>query len=416
LSDIPPGFILSHGIEDDSGLLLLAADQPIMSDGLQRLNDRGIETVSIHEYDRNRLPGIGANANRRGVSASTATAPTHAPHAERLWDATEPLKGLVVRRPGKDIDPAREANIRRVTTETAARLSELAQMLSTAPDAVFGPLCELTQNLALLLLEDPDEMLGALLAVQNHRSLNDRIVHLTALSLAMSIEQDMPGNVSMEIAQAALMHDLSLLGSDSLFQDPTAILDDQQLKILFQHPLQSRELIKKLDVSQSVRLTITQVHEQLDGSGYPNHLVEARIHPFAKLINIADTFLRLIGAGPNRLPFSPHDALGVMLHAQSSKIFDPYMLRTLVNVVTLFPLGCDIELSDGNEGRVIRRPKSGYDKPTVRVKGSRPNQTHIVELETSEVTVVRPVASEGVPCYRITLAEMPMFTWHPSTV
>jgi len=84
-------------------------------------------------------------------------------------------------------------------------------------------------------------------------------------------------------------------------------------------------------------------------------------------------------------------------------------MRGFLNMKTLFPLGSMVELSSGVVARVIRRPKVGFADPVVEdLDGKR------IELETSELSVIRPFCNTEMKHLRLLPDLMAASKWHPS--
>ena len=164
-----------------------------------------------------------------------------------------------------------------------------------------------------------------------------------------------------------------------------------------------------LEVSKSVTITIAQVHEQFDGSGYPQGLRGHRIHLYARILNVADAYLRLTEPTALRGPVVPHDALGTMLYHASNGLFDPKVVRAFLNTQTLYPLGSQIELSSGQTASVVRRPRQGFWYPVlIDQDGNR------IELGESRLEVIRPVCDENKNQIRVSRDDLESETLHPS--
>jgi hypothetical protein len=127
-------------------------------------------------------------------------------------------------------------------------------------------------------------------------------------------------------------------------------------------------------------------------------------------LNVVDSYLQLTTGTPLRAAIVPHDALGLMLHQASRGLFDPKVVRAFLNIETLFPLGSLVELNSGQTAQVIRRPRTGFSAPVlVGIDGKR------IELETTNLEIVRPVRDEAIEQMRLTPEVMQASDWHPSS-
>ncbi len=406
LSEVPAGIVLQNSVIDDAGVLLLAANQVVTSEHIASLRQRGVLSVELHPRDFERL-----SQRHRGKSRSGSA--SKLPRGDDLWKSNDSLCSKMPNRFGEDVCPNRQQRITTVFRETASNLLKIGRLIVSDSLQALLPLRQVSRRFAELLVDDVDQVVGSLLVPTSDFDLPTRITQLAGLSMAMSIELKMPAAATMEIGLAAILHDLSLLQMSPQLRSPASTLSAVQWKEYSEHPTLSRQMIESLELPHAIRLTVAQVHEQLDGSGYPHGLVDSRIHPYAKVINVADAYLRIIGPGPGRPPVAAHDAIGVILHTQRRKLFDASIVRSLIQLVTLFPLGTEVELSDGRVAQVIRRPQRGYGEPIVRID-SPDAGSKIVPLETSNLKVLRPIVDRQLGQLRLSQDIMKSNVWHPS--
>jgi hypothetical protein len=110
-----------------------------------------------------------------------------------------------------------------------------------------------------------------------------------------------------------------------------------------------------------------QVHEKIDGTGYPRGRQRDKIHPSARILHVADVYLALISARPFRKALMPYAAIECLLRQARAKMVDADAVRGLLHVLSLFPIGSLVKLSDGSTARVLRRNGSNYSSPIVLI-------------------------------------------------
>lgn len=158
--------------------------------------------------------------------------------------------------------------------------------------------------------------------------------------------------------------DLRLIGIGALLHDigkvlvPTEILlkpgrlTDEEYGIMKQHARHGFDLLRNLhSISLLVAHCAFQHHERLDGSGYPRGLVDGDIHPFAKIIGVADVF----------------DAV------TSNRVYRDKLLPFQGMAIIEAGSGTVLLLSDGRRGVVSRQNADQPARPRVRIfeEGSR---------------------------------------------
>lgn len=153
-------------------------------------------------------------------------------------------------------------------------------------------------------------------------------------------------------------------------QDLQMPVPDEDRDAFQRYPLYTAELLASIDgISREVRLAATQVRENADGSGYPRGLKEEQIHPYARILHAVDVYLSLSTEIRGRQPYVPYDVMVYMLNQIKTGRISEKVMRALLNVVTLFPIGSHVRLTDGSEAKVIRRNDWHYTAPIVQRVG-----------------------------------------------
>lgn len=93
------------------------------------------------------------------------------------------------------------------------------------------------------------------------------------------------------LTYAAILHDFGKTKIDKNILYKPGFLTTKEKAIIREHPIISYNFVKEIPyLHNSVAYGILMHHERLDGSGYPLGVKGDKIHPFAKIIAIADIF------------------------------------------------------------------------------------------------------------------------------
>lgn len=115
-------------------------------------------------------------------------------------------------------------------------------------------------------------------------------------------------------------------------------------------------------LSNEVILGVVQHRERANSSGFPTGVQGSKIHPYAKIIGVADTFHSLAYTNEHANPFPVLD----MLAREMYEKFDPDVCQNLIYRVRDSLQFNKVLLSDGQEAEIIFFHKSGYSLPIVR--------------------------------------------------
>ena len=151
----------------------------------------------------------------------------------------------------------------------------------------------MARSIITLIAAKPD--LNAVLDSLNSVS-EDLIRHSLAVSaVSIMIAKAMNWNQSstnQKLALAALLHDIGMKElPPELVQKPRHLMSLQQVKAYESHVMRAAEILNSMPtVSSEVISVALEHHENAIGQGYPRHLRDIRMHPFSRIVALADAF------------------------------------------------------------------------------------------------------------------------------
>ncbi len=214
---------------------------------------------------------------------------------------------------------------------------------------------------------------------------------VTLYSIAIGKELGYSSDELRTIGIGAMLHDVGklVIPSDILFKEDR--LTDEEYEIMKQHARYGFEILRNLHtVSLLVAHCAFQHHERIDGSGYPRGLVDADIHPYAKIIAVADVFDAVTSKRVYREKMLPSQGIEI-IEAGSGIIFDKRVVEAFKRSIVHYPNGTIVLLSDGRRGVVAKQNLSNPKLPFIRIfeeNNTILNTTYLFNLiEHPEVTI-----------------------------
>ncbi len=166
---------------------------------------------------------------------------------------------------------------------------------------------------------------------------------------------------------AGMLSDIGLMRVGEELQSKEKSLSNVDYANIKVHPLVSLHMIKERDdIMMTTRMGILQHHENVDGSGYPNGKEGDKIHKFAKILHVADTYDALISKRPFRKCYTYPEAVEYLLGGCNVQ-FEKEIVLHFVKSIPVYPKGYPVSLSDGREGFVLRNRKGYPLRPVVRL-------------------------------------------------
>lgn len=183
-----------------------------------------------------------------------------------------------------------------------------------------------------------------------------------------------------DVTQIALAGCLSDCGmakvSHSLLNKNTSLTVEEYEEIK-KHPTYSYQMVRNSPLlKEAAKIAILHHHERMDGSGYPFGEKANRIHPFAKILSVADIFHAMTSERlykPKHSPFKVLEKVNEELFGE----FDIAALKALSSAIMTVSIGSRIRLSDGQTAEIIFVEEKNPARPLVRLTDS----TEILALE-----------------------------------
>ncbi|MFD2672421.1 HD-GYP domain-containing protein [Marinicrinis sediminis] len=192
-------------------------------------------------------------------------------------------------------------------------------------------------------------------------------LNVTCYTLLLARSQDYNQQQLAEIGLGAILHDIGKLKLPMDILQKPGSLTDEEYALVKEHTVIGFDMLRKMhDIPLLCSHCAFQHHERMDGTGYPRGIKGDEMHPYAKMIAIADVFDALTTNRSYRKAMLPHEAIEV-LYAGAGTLFDLDLVDAFKYVITLYPTGIPVKLNDGTEGIVVGQNKGMPSRPVVRV-------------------------------------------------
>ncbi|WP_237228964.1 HD-GYP domain-containing protein [Rubinisphaera sp. JC750] len=411
LDDIIVGRRLESPLFDVHGVLLLAAGSIVTREIKQAIRNRGDRNVCLSKQDAKRL-----TLQQNSVSSLQHTTALGGELSERI-DAIMDSGLLSVKNKGpavkndvvflgrKGYDPEQRS---RLLDQHEKNNEALGAMIS---DALNGQPIDgsVVSTMAAEYLRemttDTDSVLESAVSQFEDDNISGRSLEVSLLAMAIGIEMDLDEDNIKHLAMAGLVNDWGMLRVPSEIRSTGRPLTEIEMLEVKKHPIYSLELLQQVSsLPRVVSVVSYQVHERFNGTGYPRGRCGHSIHPFSRILQVADTFVSLTTSRPYRPPFMRYAAMECLIRQAKERAVDPEVVRALLKIQTLFPIGSFVALSDGSVARVLRRNRDLYTQPIIeRIQDADGNPVdstadeNIIDLSNSEgLTIEQALPTPGI--------------------
>ena len=212
-----------------------------------------------------------------------------------------------------------------------------------------------------------DKLIQAVLQRNAEEYLISNAVNVAILSVKIAGSLGYEPAKLQEVALAGLLHDLGMFVLPDSLVYKTGALTETELQEMREHPQHGARLFQEFEGAYPrVGRVILQEHERQDGSGYPNRLTGDRIDEMALVIGLADVFDALMSPRPYRHGMSPHQAIRALL-VNGKAIFPHHLLKSLIDQLSIYPLGTTVRLNTGEIGVVFQLNRQYPLRPILQV-------------------------------------------------
>ena len=159
---------------------------------------------------------------------------------------------------------------------------------------------------------------------------HQREVALLAKSIAreMSVDDDFINCVFL----AAQIHDIGKIMIPPEILTVPGKLNNTQQTVIRMHPQTGYSILKHLDFPWDIARVISQHHERLDGTGYPQGLPGDQIMLESKILAVADVVQAMVSKRSYHVAVSVEKAIEE-LETNRGKLYDSDVVNTYVSLV-----------------------------------------------------------------------------------
>jgi putative two-component system response regulator len=163
---------------------------------------------------------------------------------------------------------------------------------------------------------------------QGHISRVSNIAALLGRKMGLS-KQDIEA-----LRYGGVLHDIGKIGVSKRILNKKGPLDEEEWEIMRSHPVIGYKICKPLKATLGPALDIIRHHhEKLDGSGYPDGLVDKDIPIVARIMSVADFYDALTSDRPYRKAMSREKALSIINEEKDAGKLDRDVVACLVDIV-----------------------------------------------------------------------------------
>lgn len=216
-------------------------------------------------------------------------------------------------------------------------------------------------------------------------------VNVGILSAMIGAAMGMQEEQLRDLAIAAMLHDVGKKHLPIEVINKKTELTEEEREVLKLHcKLGADYLRENFNFSVFVNQGVLQHHEWYDGNGYPLGRKGEEIPIYARIIALVDVYDALTSNRPYRKAIANGEAVEYLM-GSSGRQFDPAILGIFLRKIAIYPVGAQVELSDGSQAIVMKNYKEMVLRPKVKQIGTSAIIDLAYDAKARSLTIVRMI-------------------------
>lgn len=192
-------------------------------------------------------------------------------------------------------------------------------------------------------------------------------VNVGVLSGVIGAKMGLPEQELNNLVTAGFLHDIGkVFIAPELINAPRRLSEEERIRMM-EHPGKGYDFLRThYDFPSAVTTAVYEHHEWYDGGGYPCRKTGRETSVLSRVIKAADVYDAMTSKRPYHDSYLPSEVLEYIM-GRSGMEFDPEIVKVMVQELCVYPVGCEVELSNGERALVVENHKGYALRPTVKL-------------------------------------------------
>ncbi len=229
---------------------------------------------------------------------------------------------------------------------------------------------EAIKNLVVDVVDDimnDGDIMQNMLEVKDYDNYTyNHSVSVGILSVIIGANMGLKYEELQDLLTGALLHDIGKTFINAEVLNNPRRLTEEEWEDMKAHPTYGFEYLNSnFRFHSAVNCAVLEHHENFDGTGYPMGIQGDDIQLYARIIRVADVYDAMASKRPYHEAMLPGDVIEYMMSHVGTQL-DPKIVRVMLDNLCVYPVGCEVLLSDGDHAIVTENHRGFILRPTVK--------------------------------------------------
>lgn len=216
-------------------------------------------------------------------------------------------------------------------------------------------------------------------------SIYRHCVNVAALSALLGTWIGLEEYKLKSLIYTAILHDCGKVMVDKEILNKETRLSNEEFVSIKKHTNYGYNLVKNIaGLDKHISYGVLMHHERLDGSGYPLGVKSNGIHPFAKIVAIADIFDAINSNRGYKRKKMPFEAMQIVRDESETKIDYEYA-RVFLEHISNYYMGEEALLNNGEKCKIMQVNIDDLENPVVFKNGKFIDLSKVNNLYVKEI-------------------------------
>ena len=256
-------------------------------------------------------------------------------------------------------------NVKYVYEKTRRNIHQTLEKLKLGNEIDVRQSKEVVNDCVDSIFNNKDSLLWFTLIKKRDPYTSEHSLNVTILSIAFARFLGHSAQELQTIGLCGLLHDIGKVDIPLSVLTKEGRFTEEEFEIMKLHPGYGRDyLVKQPNIDFEVVNVAYSHHERMDGSGYPQGLLESEIPYYARLVAITDTYDAITN---DRCYQRGRTALQAqkILYEGAGNHYDEQLVKSFIQWLGIYPPGSIVEMSNGEVGIVLSVNPDWKSRPRV---------------------------------------------------